>query len=93
MGEGHRGSNPKQPVRDLLALTEAELRTAKLVAMGLCNKDIAEIAMVKTDTIAQQRKEAMDKLGVHNAMDLARVMIERGMITIDAWLSYPKRKK
>ena len=54
-------------------MTEAESKVLRLVAEGLSTKEIATVLHKGIDTVKHQRQSIMDKLGVHNAIGLARI--------------------
>lgn len=58
-----------------MTLTPRELEVAELVAEGLTNRQVAERLGVKVSTVENHRMAAYRKLGVHNALELARRLI------------------
>ncbi len=67
-----------RPRRKLLsgidALTPAELRTARIAADGLSNREIAQVLFVSTKTVEAQLSQVYTKLGIHGRGHLAAAL-------------------
>lgn len=67
---------PARPVAGWESLTEAEHATAKLVAQGLNNKQIASRLYISRHTVAFHLRQIFLKLHIGSRVELARVVIE-----------------
>jgi DNA-binding NarL/FixJ family response regulator len=69
-----------RPRRDALrgpdALTPAELRTARMAASGLANRDIAQALFVSTRTVEAQLSQAYTKLAISGRSELGDALRE-----------------
>jgi two-component system, NarL family, response regulator NreC len=61
-------------------LTAREREVLSLVANGLSNHEIAERLVVSPNTVHRHRTSLMQKLGLHDRLDLLRYCIQRGLI-------------
>ena len=61
-------------------LTPREREVVKLVAEGRSNKEIAEILVISTKTVERHRANVLEKLGMHDRVELTRYAIRRGLI-------------
>ena len=57
---------------EVTPLTPTQLRVARLVSQGFCNKEIAELAHLHCGTVKHYLRMIFDKLGVDNRVKLAR---------------------
>lgn len=64
-------------------LTAREREVLQLVAEGKNNKEIAEMLDLSIKTVQTHRAHLMQKLGVHDRMDLVRYAIQRGIVAPD----------
>lgn len=69
---GHLGEAPHQPPDDLLLLTPAERRTARLAADGLTNRQIAERLAITVKGVEWHLSRVYKKLGIGSRTDLPR---------------------
>jgi DNA-binding NarL/FixJ family response regulator len=76
-GAGAGGGDPYE------ALTDREKQVLKLVAEGLSNKEVADVLGISVKTAMTHREHVMEKLGVHNRVELVRFAIKRGVIRVD----------
>ncbi len=60
-------------------LTQRELETVRYIARGLANKEIAMQMHVTVKTVDRHTQNAMDKLAIHNRVELARFAIREGL--------------
>ncbi len=76
-------------IRDYLArvggdsfepLTPRELEVVKLIAEARSTKDIAALLVVSPKTVERHRANILEKLGMHDRVELARYAIRRGLI-------------
>jgi len=65
---------------DFELLTPRELEVLKLIAEGHTSKDIATMLVISIRTVDQHRTNMLDKLGMHDRVDLTRYAIRRGLI-------------
>jgi two-component system response regulator NreC len=61
-------------------LTEREREVLQLVAEGKTNKDIAEFLVLSIKTVKVHRAHIMEKLGVHDRMDLVKRATRMGLV-------------
>jgi DNA-binding NarL/FixJ family response regulator len=61
-------------------LTPRETEIVKLVAEGRGNKEIAELLVISTKTVERHRANVLEKLGMHDRVELTRYAIRRGLI-------------
>jgi len=62
-------------------LTDRERDVLKLVAEGYTTKEIAEMLVVSPKTVEGHRTNLMDKLGIHNQIELVKYALRKGIIT------------
>jgi DNA-binding NarL/FixJ family response regulator len=74
--ERARGSDeiPKDP------LTPRESEIVKLIAEGYNNKRIAEELVISEKTVERHRANVLEKLGMHDRVELTRYAIRRGLV-------------
>jgi DNA-binding NarL/FixJ family response regulator len=65
---------------DFELLTPRELEVLKLIAEGHTSKNIATMLVISIKTVDQHRTNMLDKLGMHDRVDLTRYAIRRGLI-------------
>jgi two-component system response regulator NreC len=65
-------------------LTDREREILHLVAAGHSNREIAEILGISEHTVHNHRAHLMEKLGVHNRLELLKYAMREGIITADA---------
>jgi DNA-binding NarL/FixJ family response regulator len=61
-------------------LTPRETEVVKLVAEGLSNRDIAEELVISQKTVERHRANIMEKLGMHDRVELTRYAIRSGLV-------------
>jgi len=64
-------------------LTDREREILHLIAVGHSNREIAEILTISEHTVHNHRARLMEKLGVHNRLELLKHAIRRGIISPD----------
>lgn len=77
------GGNPRSLGRGASrrsALTEREMEVLVLVARGLPQKQVASQLGISIKTVQHHLDHVMDKLGIHDRVDLARFAIREGLI-------------
>jgi DNA-binding NarL/FixJ family response regulator len=65
---------------DFDLLTPRELEILKLIAEGHTSKAIAAMLVISVKTVDQHRTNMLEKLGMHDRVDLTRYAIRRGLI-------------
>lgn len=65
-------------------LTDREREILHLVAAGHSNREIAEMLSISEHTVHNHRANLMEKLGVHNRLELLKYAMRIGIITADA---------
>jgi DNA-binding CsgD family transcriptional regulator len=79
-GVVHSRANESGP---LSALTARELEILKLIGVGLSTADIAKKLGRSVKTVEWHRVSLGDKLGVTNRVELARIAIAAGLVSLD----------
>jgi DNA-binding NarL/FixJ family response regulator len=74
----HRARND-EPLRDEV-LTARELEVVKLIAEGYSSQQIAEALVISEKTVERHRANILEKLGMHDRVELTRYAIRRGLI-------------
>ena len=60
-------------------LTQRELEAVRYIARGLAKKEIAGLMGVSVKTVEMHTQNAMDKLDIHDRVELARYAIREGL--------------
>jgi DNA-binding NarL/FixJ family response regulator len=68
-----------QPLREE-PLTAREQQVVKLVAEGHSSKQIAETLVISEKTVERHRANVLEKLGMHDRVELTRYAIRRGLV-------------
>lgn len=66
----------------LSTLTPREMEVLKLVALGHSIKHCAEVMALAPSTVDNHKARLMKKLGVHKSLDLTRLAIREGLVSI-----------
>jgi DNA-binding NarL/FixJ family response regulator len=61
-------------------LTPRELEVVKLIAEAYTNEQIAEQLVISRKTVERHRTNVLEKLGMHDRVELTRYAIRRGLI-------------
>lgn len=69
--------------QDYDGLTERELEVLRLIAEGLTNQQIADRLVISIKTVQAHRANIMEKLGLHDAVELTKYAIRKGIISLD----------
>ena len=67
-----------EPLRD--PLTPRETEVIKLIAESYTNREIAEALVISEKTVERHRANILEKLGMHDRVQLTRYAIRRGLI-------------
>ena len=63
-------------------LTAREKEVLQLIGEGMTNGEIAETLFISPHTVTRHRANLMQKLNVHNRVELVKVASSRGLILI-----------
>jgi DNA-binding NarL/FixJ family response regulator len=63
-------------------LTAREIEVLRLLATGKRVKEIARILHISVKTVESHRQNMMDKLEIHNAIELARYALREGLASV-----------
>jgi len=78
LGIRHRHwGTAKRPAAGWGSLTDTELATARLVAQGLTNQQIATQLFISTHTVAFHLRQVFRKLDIRSRVELTRIALER----------------
>lgn len=83
------GAAPAAPVPDpslhpmLGQLTEREKEVLTLIARGLTNQQIGEKLFISIKTVQAHRANLMEKLDLHDAVELTKFAIKTGLVSLD----------
>jgi DNA-binding NarL/FixJ family response regulator len=69
-----------RPASRLALLTPRELQILRMIGRGMPRNDIARIIHRSPKTVDAHRASIMDKLGLHDRVDLARFAIREGLV-------------
>ncbi len=61
-------------------LTAREQEVVKLIAEGYTSKEISEALVISEKTVERHRANVLEKLGMHDRVELTRYAIRRGLI-------------
>jgi two-component system response regulator NreC len=64
-------------------LTEREREVLTLIAHGLTNQQIAEKLFISIKTVQAHRANLMEKLDLHDAVELTKFAIKTGLLSLD----------
>ncbi|HEX6988234.1 MAG TPA: response regulator transcription factor [Bacillota bacterium] len=64
-------------------LTEREIEVLRLIAEGLTNQQIADRLTISIKTVQAHRANIMEKLDLHDAVELTKYAIRKGLIHLD----------
>ena len=70
---------------DYDTLTPREQEVMRLLAEGLSSKKVAEKLFISPKTVENHRANIMNKLGLHNTIELIRYAAKLGLIDVDLW--------
>ena len=74
-----RRAHEDQPVREEL-LTPREQEIVKLIAEGYSSREIADALVISEKTVERHRANILEKLGMHDRVQLTRYAIRRGLV-------------
>lgn len=64
-------------------LTQREVEVLRLIAEGLTNQEIADKLVISVKTVQAHRANIMEKLDLHDAVELTKYAIRKGIIQLD----------
>ena len=64
-------------------LTDREREILNLVAAGHSNREIAQLLNISEHTVHNHRARLMEKLGVHNRLELLKYALRQGIVTAE----------
>jgi NarL family two-component system response regulator LiaR len=70
-------------IQALEQLTEREREVLTLIAQGLTNQQIADKLYISIKTVQAHRANLMEKLDLHDAVELTKFAIRTGLISLD----------
>jgi DNA-binding NarL/FixJ family response regulator len=85
IGRYLKGRQGAPSVRGYDLLTEREQQVFRLVAQGQSTGRIAEILCVSPKTVEKHRTSLMNKLGVHDRLELLKYAIKIGVVDPELW--------
>lgn len=74
-----QGVRTDQPMREE-RLTAREQQVVKLIAEGHNSRDIADALVISEKTVERHRANILEKLGMHDRVELTRYAIRRGLV-------------
>ena len=69
----------ERPLREEM-LTPREQEVVKLIAEGYSSKQIADALVISEKTVERHRANILEKLGMHDRVELTRYAIRRGLV-------------
>lgn len=81
--EKYRQGQPAPSAGGPDGLTEREVEVLRLVAQGLSNREIADRLFISIKTVQAHRSNIMEKLNLHDRVELAKYALRKGLIKID----------
>lgn len=73
------GGKPQRPVSKLDSLTPREIQILRMIGKGLSRQDIAKAIHRSPKTVDNHRAAIMEKLGIHDRVELARFALSEGL--------------
>lgn len=70
---------------DYNTLTPREQEVMRFLAEGFSSKKVAEKLFISPKTVENHRSNIMNKLGLHNTIELIRYAAKLGLIDVDLW--------
>jgi two-component system response regulator NreC len=72
-----------RPVEVIYSLSAREREVLRLIAEGLTAREIAGRLYLSVNTIERHRANLMEKLGVHNRVDLVKLAVRYGLVALE----------
>lgn len=80
--KGQRGEDGEKPPRHSDGLTKRETEILALIAKGMTSREIADRLFISIKTVQSHRSNIMEKLGLHDAVELTKYAIRHGLISL-----------
>lgn len=77
-----RGGNSRDKSDPYEQLTDRERDVLKLVAEGYTAQEIADVLVISRKTVEGHRTSLMEKLGIHNRIELVKYALRKGIIAV-----------
>ena len=74
-----RQAREHEPIRED-PLTPREREVVKLIAESYSTKQIADTLVISEKTVERHRDNVLEKLGMHDRVELTRYAIRRGLV-------------
>lgn len=74
-------------------LSDREFQIVLMVARGMDAKEIAERLFLSTKTVNGYHHDLMKKLGLNSDIELAHLVMQRGLLDLDSVVFRPREKK
>jgi DNA-binding NarL/FixJ family response regulator len=74
-----RQARDNEPIRED-PLTPRELEVVKLIAESYSTRQIADVLVISEKTVDRHRTNILEKLGMHDRVELTRYAIRRGLV-------------
>jgi DNA-binding NarL/FixJ family response regulator len=71
-----------EPVDPYERLTDREREILKLLAEGLSTQEMADLLVITVKTVEGHKTKLMNKLGIHNRIDLVKYALRKGIIDV-----------
>ncbi len=72
-----------RPADVIYSLSSREREVLRLVADGLTSRQIASRLFLSANTVERHRANLMEKLGVHNRIDLVKLAVRHGFVALE----------
>jgi DNA-binding NarL/FixJ family response regulator len=76
----HRQSNGERPKSKLQTLTPREQQVLRMIGRGMSRAEIAREISRSPKTVDAHRASIMEKMDIHDRVDLARYAIREGLV-------------
>ena len=81
--QNYLGPSDQDASPSLDNLTPREKEVLTLIAEGLTNPEIAEKLVISVKTVDRHRENTMQKLNLHNRVDLVKYALKQGLIELE----------
>ncbi len=75
-------AEPSAPASRLAALTPRELQILRMIGKGMSRTEIAKVIFRSPKTVDAHRSSIMEKLAIHDRVELARYAIREGLVEL-----------
>ena len=70
------------------SLTSREQEVMRLLAEGMCTREVAQQLYISPKTVENHRANLMKKLGLQNSVELVRYAARLGIIDVESWIDH-----